>query len=622
MAFWMCTYRTKMNVSVFLAAAALIVTCFGMKEEQGFPNLVINQVLIEADANISLNELHKTKRDHLEELPWVECNGTDCTCAKRLQTLRTVRCNPDTFQLSVIICHCVTFDSKTQTLIEGKCNENCENGYDKSEYLPLPLNVSELNRFMCEDKWNRIGRLCGKCLPGHSPLPYSYDLKCIKCPEGNKNVWKYILVAFGPSTVFYVFMLLFRIKATSLHLHGYLVFSQIVSAPALAQGGYKFIQTHPDSRLPMLTIGTMYTMWNLDFFRGLYPDICLDISILSALALDYAVAIYPLLLTVVSYFLIELHYRNIRIVVILWKPFQCLLSPFLKNFNSKTTVIDAFATFFLLSFVKIATISTYLLIPVRAHSLNNDSVRWVLYYDATVDYFSREHLPYAILGIVCYSVFVIMPILILIVFQFGWFQRLLSCLKLRHQLLVFGMESFQSSYKNGIEPGTRDCRWFSAVPFIGRYGLLLVYTSILDATVIPFVIIFIFALMILTVLVQPYNSYNKHHIKMDMIFWGLLGIFFSINESALYESLKPAEMVKVSQILRTVVIAIPLVYIMCITAYWILSRVKKVKSLIRRIKAWRRGYVNMENDCEATLPDRMVNPNNYQETPLLNQLAH
>ena len=34
------------------------------------------------------------------------------------------------------------------------------------------------------------------------------------------------------------------------------------------------------------------------------------------------------------------------------------------------------------------------------------------------------------------------------------------------------MDSFQGCYKDGTEPGTRDCRWFSAVPFIIRITIL------------------------------------------------------------------------------------------------------------------------------------------------------
>ena len=244
---------------MLLTMAVLTATSFGYKEES---HNLQNPTRI---WNISLSTLNK--HEHQEEHPpWVECNSTNCTCRKGLENLRMIQCDTYTHQLSVITCYCVTFDSKTGALFAGKCQENCENGYDKSEYLPLPLNVSKLNKFMCEEKWNRTGRLCGKCLPGHSPLAYSYDMRCVKCPEGNRNIWKYILVAFGPPTIFYFVVLLCRIKANSLQLHGFIIFSQIVSAPPLAQGGYKFFKTHPDIGVPILIIGTMYTMWNLDFF--------------------------------------------------------------------------------------------------------------------------------------------------------------------------------------------------------------------------------------------------------------------------------------------------------------------------------------------------------------------
>ena len=79
-------------------------------------------------------------------------------------------------------------------------------------------------------------------------------------------------------------------------------------------------------------------------------------------------------------------------------------------------VIDAYTTFYILSFTKIFCVSADL-IPVRAHSLNNDTVRWVLYYDGTMDYFRREHLPYAILAIACTAILTAPTILILLFYQ-------------------------------------------------------------------------------------------------------------------------------------------------------------------------------------------------------------
>ena len=45
-------------------------------------------------------------------------------------------------------------------------------------------------------------------------------------------------------------------------------------------------------------------MWNLDLFRSVIPDTCLNVSPLQALALEYVVAFYPLLL---SYCMIVLY---------------------------------------------------------------------------------------------------------------------------------------------------------------------------------------------------------------------------------------------------------------------------------------------------------------------------
>ena len=42
---------------------------------------------------------------------------------------------------------------------------------------------------------------------------------------------------------------------------------------------------------------------------------------------------------------------------------------------------------------------------------------------------------------------------------------------------------------------------------------------------------------------------------------------------------------------------------------------KKMKAFVRRLKARRRGYLKIESD-EETLPDRLMNPQDYQERDL------
>ena len=547
---------------------------------------------------------------------WTECLNSKCVCKKNLKKHSSIKCDRKTLKLSVRICNCVTIDEETAELFVGYCWETCIMVY-KSKWLSLPLNVSKLNQLMCETNWNRTGKLCGKCLPGHSPLAYSYDMRCVECPEGNKNIWKYILIAFGPLTIFYFLILFLKINATSSYLHGYTIFSQIILAPDFARTVVAYSWSQPKLKLCVQIIGTLYIIWSLDFFRMLDLNICLNLPNIAVLALDYVVAIYPLLLTVVSYILIDLHGRNVKIVVILWKPFRYLFILLRRNWDSRTTVIDAYATFFVLSFTKLLYVSADLLIPVRTHSLNNDSVRWALYYDATVDYFGKEHLPYAILAITGLSLFITPTILFLLFYQLKCFQKLLNSLRIHSHLLKAVMDSFQGCYKDGTDAGTRDCRWFVAVPFIGQLIILTLHSILLVSTVLPFIIIAVVLIMILTSIVQPYKRQASKYTKTDIASWGVLVIVGALTETGtLFSSPNslstPGRNIGISKLVEAFVASLPLLCMICFSAYWILSRMRKMKRLLSGIKARMRGYMNVETDFEEMLPDRIVNPGKYQ----------
>ena len=96
--------------------------------------------------------------------------------------------------------------------------------------------------------------------------------------------------------------------------------------------------------------------------------ICLGTDTLQTLTLDYIVGIYPILLVVLSYILIQLYDRNFIPLVIL---FRSLFGLFRQNWDLKTTVIDAFATTLLLTNIKFQSVSFDLLTAVKVYHLNN-----------------------------------------------------------------------------------------------------------------------------------------------------------------------------------------------------------------------------------------------------------
>ena len=233
-------------------------------------------------------------------------------------------------------CHCVTYDELNGKIFAGLCFYNCELAvFNKGVYRRLPNNISLINSYMCS-RFNRDGVLCGECMKGLSPFVLSYNLSCVNCQNSGLNWLKFIAVGFIPLTVFYFIMAFLNINVTSSHMHGYVLFSQAVSTPAFVRILLLNIETLPFVSKVIKFGEPFFSSWNLDFFRSTIPDICLNIDTLQAFALDYCVAVYPLVLITASYLLIELYDRNVWLVVYIWRPFQF----FFKLFQGCSNICD------------------------------------------------------------------------------------------------------------------------------------------------------------------------------------------------------------------------------------------------------------------------------------------
>ena len=109
----------------------------------------------------------------------------------------------------------------------------------------------------------------------------------------------------------------------------------------------------------------LFGIWNLDFFKLLYTPFCLNpnATTLQVLSLDYIIVVYPLLLIILTYTLVRLHYNNCRLVVWMWRPFLSCFAHCRKQWDIQNSLVDAFATFFLLSYVKFFSVSIDILTP-------------------------------------------------------------------------------------------------------------------------------------------------------------------------------------------------------------------------------------------------------------------
>ena len=461
-------------------------------------------------------------------VPDTKGTGT-CRCGKSHDI---IDCNEGSHTAAVLNCYCVSYDPELEEVVAGACFFNCE-PHRKHQFtdghMILPCSSDELDNQTCRP-FKRTGRLCGKCLPGYSPLVYSYNMSCVECPDGSENWWKFILVAFGPLTLFYFFILFFQINAVSSSLHAVLFYSQAISTTAhcriiLFALGEHFPSNHWFIIVAKL-LTTIYGVWNLDFFRAFLPNICLSLGTLPTLALDYVGVIYPLILIMITYFLIDLYDRNFRPLILIWKPFLKIFMIFKRKWDFKTSLIDAFATFFLLSFNKVISVSFDLLMPVQVYTAQSSKGSWALYYDGSVDYFCKQHLPYAILALFFLVSFVIIPVLTLLFYQFLYFQKLLNYCPLPWYILHTFADSFQGCFKNGTESGTRDCRWFAGAYFVLRFTLFLVYAFAHQTIYYSVASVVLLVFIILLIKVQPYKQDMAYHTGLNATFLVMIALLY------------------------------------------------------------------------------------------------
>ena len=352
---------------------------------------------------------------------------------------------------------------------------------------------------------------------------------------------------------------------------------------------------------------SVYGIWNLDFFRTFYSDLCLRIGILPTLALDFTIAVYPLLLIILSYLLIVLHDRNCRAVMILSKPFRILFSFFRRNWKVKTSVIDAFSTFFFLSNVKFLSVSFDLLLPTRIYHLHGDHYNSTLglYYAADIQYFGSEHLPYAILAIVLLCLFVLLPATLLALYPFKFFQKLLNTFPVRwHILLCTFVDSFHGCYKDGTEPGTRDLRWFVSTFFL--FHLCYCALGLSANTGLQVALSGILALLQITLLIilQPFKLSLKHYNNIHILILMLQAF------AALLYSLQSIAAQHLHFI--WIMIAITPVFFGAVSAlHWVYAHRKFGLDLFHRLKGSITGYVPLATQHASGNPDRMENPDRY-----------
>ena len=404
-------------------------------------------------------------------------SNTGCSCGGRFFP-GEIQCSSK--QTLLHFGFCMTYNNVTETTEYAKCPYAAEYPTVDHVYIKLPQNVSLLNDFMC-GPLNREGTLCGKCKPEYGTALYSYTLQCERCWNHGYGWALYFAIELLPITLLYLLVMVFHIRATCSALSALVFMSQVVVYTVrLHTPLHMYIENEVKgySYTVIQVLLTLCGIWSLDFFRSVVPPFCVSSSLknIHALALEYLVAFYPICLIAITYTCIKLHNKNFWPLVWLWKPFHRHIVHIRRRctWDSTASIINAFATFLLLSYSKILFVSFTLLYWVNIHYLNGKK-RCVLYYDQTVDCRSKGYLLFAALAICVLMIFIISPVLLLILYPTRLCRKcIMHCGSRRWNALRTFVEAFQGEYKDGTN-GTCDLRMFSALFFILRIWALLLY---------------------------------------------------------------------------------------------------------------------------------------------------
>ena len=323
----------------------------------------------------------------------------------------------------------------------------------------------------------------------------------------------------------------------------------------------------------------------------------LEVNTLQAIAIDYCVAFYPLLLIGLTYLFIKLHECGFHPVVWVWMPIQHCLARFRLQCSLRSSLVEAFATFLLLSYVKLLDVSVDLLIPTSTFDIHGKRQSKYLFYNATIEVFGKQHLPYAILAIIVLIFFIFLPLLFLVLYPLRCFQKCLNHWQMNYEVLCTFADAFQGTYKNGTE-GTCDYRYFAALYLALRIVVYFSYALVLSANFFLIAALVLIGLVVTLAIAQPHKVAFQN--TTDIILILILAMWcMTLRLSVLTDFLY---LVRIYLAITLLLSILPLVYISGVLLYWIYTQSEFLQRLFHRNAAG-----------EVEYPDRLINPGEYEQ---------
>ena len=541
-----------------------------------------------------------------------ETDNGSCECGPALGDV--IKCDKSSEQVSIGLGYCMTHDDSSGELSIGYTNYDYMGGQGRA-YIALPSNITKLNDICAKNA--RKGFLCGECTGGFGVPINSLHMKCVECSEFYA-IGMYLLLVILPITIFFVLVVMFRLNFTSGPFLGYIIFCQLmISFVRKRQSLYQSVLEEMDvfgQTMVNILLSLSGIWWYSVSVFWWIPPVCLSkrMNYLQMVSLDYVFVLYPLFLLTLTYVCIELHARNFRPVIYLWKPFHKCFVKVRRNWSASDSIIHAYATFFFLSFSSLATVSFDLLWATDVYSMNGTITRRVVVLDPTVERYSPQHLQYAVPAITLLLFLGFCPTLFLCLFSTRIFARCFRFGPRTQLFLCTFTDAFQNCYKDGLN-GTYDFRFFSSFPMFLHILVVLIAGFVeapqRDFWIVCGIIFFTFSCGI--AYVKPYKSaYMNFSLSFHFIVIGVIADMLCLwfKESA-FSSHSLATIL-------TFLISLPHLCAFFTLMWCILKRIRLTKTVIQfAIERILTAFHCTHEDLTSSLPDRLENSHAYQSLP-------
>jgi hypothetical protein len=245
-----------------------------------------------------------------------------------------------------------------------------------------------------------------------------------------------------------------------------------------------------------------------------------------------------------------------------------------KTWNIQTSLIEVFATFILLSSVKVLGVSFQILSLTKTYDVEGKSIGKIYPLYGKPD----EYLPFAFLAVTVSFIFVLLPLFLLAIYPCGCFQRCLNHCGGRCQPLHVFMDAFQGCYRTH----PRDLRCFSAFYLLLRV-VLLAQVALFPTYLLFFTSgIFAFAGAGVMAIFQPYKE--KRHNTVDTVLLLLMGVYFiSYYALIVLTAVKYPLQWDIAAVCEGLAIALAILYVVLLLLWRLLHL--KILTFLRYIKA-------------------------------------